>query len=170
MRFPDTPFMKRTFDLARNRGLPVKLIPYIRETSNSFLFFNNERIMNQDSDLTEDDPFDVSGYVDPSLASPAAVSQKVADVIKPFRDLFVVPDSSGNTPDIATAMAQLFNETDMFSMRSYMFQGGMRAEDISWCETLDKSTGWYDRALTESKSLGTFHLILVVTWGNRSRP
>ena len=150
MRFPDTPFMKRTFDLARNRGLPVTLIPYIRETPNSFWFFNNVGIKNQVSDLTEDDPFDVSGYVDPSLASPAAVSQKLAEVIEPFRNLFV-PDSSGNQPDIATAMAVLFNETDMFSMRSYMSQGGMRAEDISWCETLTTSTGWYDRALTESK-------------------
>ena len=151
MRFPDTPFMKRTFDLARNRGLPVTLIPYVKETPASFLFFNNVGIRNEESSLEEDDPFNVSGHVDPSLASPAAAAQKVAEVIQPFRNLFM-PDSSGNQPDIATAMAQLFEETNTFSMRSYMFQlGDMKGQDISWCETLDKSTGWYDRALTESK-------------------
>jgi len=52
--------------------------------------------------------------------------------------------------DIATAMDTLFSETNTFTMRSYMFQGGMNAKDIHWCETLDKSTGWYDRALTET--------------------
>jgi len=151
MRFPDMPFMKRTFDLARNKGLPVKLIPYISNSQNSLLFFNNVGIKSQDSDSTGGDPFNVSGHVDPSLTSPAAVSRKVADVIRPLRNLFTA-DSSGNQPDITAAMAQLFKKTDTFSMRSYMFQGGMKGRDINWCQTLDGGyTGGYDRALTESK-------------------
>ena len=149
MRFPDTPFMKRTFDLARNRGLDVELIPYVIKAPNTFLFFNNARIYSQDTDVAGD-PFNVSGYVDPNLTSPAEVAAKVADVILPFRNLFT-PDSSGNQPDIATAMTKLFDVSNTFSMRSYMFQATtLSAKDISWCETLDKSTGWYDRALTES--------------------
>ena len=150
MRFPDTPFMKRTFDLARNHGLPVTLIPYIKETSNSFHFFNNVRTKNQVSDLTEADPFRVSGHVDPKLASRAAVQEKVTKMIEEFRNLFA-PKPSGNQPDIAEAMAELFEKTNAFSMRNYMIKEGMTPRDINWCETIDKSTGWYDRALTESK-------------------
>ena len=147
MRFPDTPFMKRTFNLARDRNLPVTLIPYNLKSPESFSFVNNTRIQNKSSG---DDPFHVSTHVDPKLASPAAVSKKVAELIQPFRNLFT-PDSCGNQPDMAAAMVELFKQTDAFSMRSYMRQGGMRARDISWCETLEDSTGSYDRALTESK-------------------
>ena len=171
MRFPDTPFMKRTFDLAGNRQLPVKLIPYIMQmvkpTPNTFLFFNNARINNQDSSITGD-PFNVSGYVnDETLTTPSEVSQKVATVIQPFRDFFRAKD--GSQPNISTGMQELFDATNTFSMRSYMFQVlGMNPKDISWCETLDKSTGWYDRALTESAYLDDFHEFLVVTRGRRS--
>jgi hypothetical protein len=151
MRFPDTPFMKRTFDLARNRGLNVKLIPYIMQMvdpPNTFLFFNNSRINNQQS--VTGDPFNVTSYVDePDLRTPQGVSKKVGEVIQPFRDMFRAP--LGQHADIATAMDRLFKETNTFSMRSYMFAGGINAKNISWCETLDKSTGWYDRALTESE-------------------
>jgi hypothetical protein len=153
MRFPDSPFMKRTFDLARNRGLNVKLIPYIMQmvspTPNTFLFFNNARINNQDSSVAGD-PFNVSSYVtNEALTTPKGVSTRVTEVLQPFRDLF--RHTEGQTTDISAAMDTLFEETNKFSTRSYMFQGGMDAKDIQWCETLDKSTGWYDRALTESE-------------------
>ena len=174
MRFPDTPFMARTFDLARNRNLPVNLtVPYIMQmiepTPNTFLFFNNARIHNQDTSVTGD-PFNVESYIqDPTLTTPSEVSHKVATVIQPFRDYFR-PDSSGNRPSIASGMQKLFDATNTFSMRSYMFNPlGITSQDINWCETLDKSTGWYDRALTESTYLGTFREFLVVTWSYHSR-
>lgn len=152
MRYPDTPFMKRTFDLVRNRGLNIKLIPYIMQMvypPNTWLLFNNSRINNQDSSVTGD-PFNVKSYVsDPSLRTPQGVSKRVGEVLQPFRNLF--RNMPGQPPrDIATSMETLFKETNKFSTRSYMFQNGMKAKDIQWCETLDKSTGWYDRALTES--------------------
>jgi len=145
--------MKRVFDLATNRNLEVKLIPYVMQmvepSPNTFLFYNNARVHNQDDSITGD-PFNVSSYINnPNLTTPKDVSQKVAGVIQPFRDLFRT-QSGGQTPDIASAMTNLFEETNKFSMRSYMFTLGNNARDISWCETLDKSTGWYDRALTES--------------------
>jgi hypothetical protein len=152
MRFPDTPFMRRTFDLADNRGLPVVRIPYIMQmvdpAPNTFLFFNNSRVNNQAAAIAVD-PFNVAGYVnEPDLRTPLGVSQRVATVIQPYRNLFrALP---GQQPNIATGMEALFAETNMFSMRSHMFNLGMDAREISWCETLDKSTGWYDRALTES--------------------
>ena len=172
MRFPDSPFMKRTFDLARNRNLPVNLIPYIMQmykpSPNTFLFFNNARIHNQDDSVTGD-PFSVSGYVDdPELTTPSEVSKKVAAVIQPFRDMF--RDSPGHKADIAAGMEQLFAATNTFSTRSYMLNPvGMNPKDISWCETLDKSTGWYDRALTESTWLDPSRGVPVVMWDYRSR-
>ena len=155
MRFPDTPFMKRVFDLATNRNLQVTLIPYIMQmvepSPNTFLFYNNARVNNQDSSVTGD-PFNVSSYVDdPGLTTPQGVSRKVAEVLQPFRDLFRAPAPGEHPPDISNAMTELFSLTNRFSTRSYMFEPvGMDARQISWCETLDKSTGWYDRALTES--------------------
>ena len=44
-----------------------------------------------------------------------------------------------------------------------MFQNDMESKAINWCETLDKSTGWYDQALTESRSSGNRTRFLVVT-------
>ena len=163
MRFPDTPFMRRTFDLARNRNLPVNLdIPYIMQAPNTFLFFNNARIRNQDSSIAGD-PFNVELFMqDPTLTTPSEVSRKVASVIQPFRNFFR-PDSSGHRPPIESAMEKLFDATNIFSMRSYMFSLGMTARDISWCETLHSSTGAYDRSLTESAYMGTFRGFLIVT-------
>jgi len=153
MRFPDTPFMKRVYDLAENRNLPVKLIPYVMQmvepTPNTFLFYNNSRVNNQDSSITGD-PFNVSSYVtDSTLTTPQGVAQKVATVIQGFRDFFR-PEQGKPPPNIKTVMEVLFELTNQYSMRSYMFSLPMDPRDINWCETLDKSTGWYDRALTES--------------------
>jgi hypothetical protein len=144
--------MKRTFDLARNRGLKLKLINYILQMvmpmTNTFLLYNTARASNQAPSVTTD-PFHVTDYItDPSLGTPEGVSHKVTEVLQPFRDLFRT--SPEGTPDIATSMDTLFELTNNFSTRSYMFQNGTAAQDISWCETLDKSTGWYDRAFTES--------------------
>ena len=153
MRYPDTPFMKRTFDLIRNRGLNVKLIPYILQMvapePNTFLFYNNARVHNQDKSVSGD-PFDVGSYVvDQTLTTPEGVAEKVAQVLQPFRGLFL-------RMPIAEAMKILFEETNNYSMRSYMILvKGMDPKDVQWCETLDKSTGWYDRALTESECLDT---------------
>ena len=146
MRFADTPFMKRVKCLADDLG--VERIPYIMEmkppSANTFLFYNNARAYNQAPSVSKD-PFKVSGYVDdPDLRTPEGVSKKVADVLKRFRDPFT-------THSIADAMKDLFEKTDRYSMRSYMFERcNMNDKNVSWCETLDKSTGWYDRSLTES--------------------
>ncbi|KAF9648711.1 hypothetical protein BDM02DRAFT_3269303, partial [Thelephora ganbajun] len=91
MRFPRTPFMKRTFDLAEERGLPVKLIPYIRKmvgpSPNTLLFYNNARINNGIPSVM-DNPFGIDHIDDPSLRTPEGVSQRVAEVLRPFRGLF----------------------------------------------------------------------------------
>lgn len=167
MRYPDTPFMKRTFDMVRNRGLKLTLIPYILQMvspmTNTWLFFNNARVNNQAASVTQD-PFGISGFVDdPTISTPEGASRKVAEVLQPFRDLFRT-SADGKPADIAASMKIVFEQTNNFSMRSYMLQAlGMSTEDINWCETTDKSTGWYDRAFTESKLLGVLHGFHVVT-------
>ena len=39
-----------------------------------------------------------------------------------------------------------------------MYLNGMTSKNIDWCETLDKSTGLYDQALTEGESLGYYRV------------
>ena len=156
MRYPDTPFMKRTFDLITNWGLGVGLIPYIMETPNSFLFYNNTRVRRQEQGVLNLGP-DVGDYlIDETLATNPGVVQKVREVLQPFRQLFVAPLAEAGEnpppPDIAVSMEQLFGQTNNHSMKSHMLLvEGMNPKDVHWCETLDKSTGWYDLALTESK-------------------
>ena len=164
MRFADTPWMKRTFDLARNRGLNVKLIPYIIQMvdpANTLLYYNFSRVNNQAPSVVPD-PFSVSSYVtDPDLRTPEGVSKRVSEVFQPFRDYF--RHLPGQTTDIEAAMKRLFEETNKFSMRSYMVQGGMTGKSILWCETIDGSTASYDRALTECTSLDQLIKFSVVT-------
>ena len=171
MRFPDVPFMKRVFDLARNRNLPVKLIPYIMdmppESRHTFLCYNGHSKRNDASSLTGD-PFEVSSYVQ-ELRTPEDAERKVSEVLRPFRDPFR-PQADGKAPNIADAMKKLFEKAAGYSMRTYMSKvHKMKNSEISWCETLDKSTGWYDRALAESAEFYTFHGFLVVTRGHHSR-
>ena len=156
MRFRNTPFMKRTFDLFDNRGLNLKRIPYIREMVNpphTLLHFNNNRLHNRAGpDAEGADPFKVNSskfLKDNKLATQRAVQMKVAEVIKPFRDLFR-PGSDGTLPKINEALDQLFEVTNRWSMRTYMLNAlGMDANDVNWCEALDNSTGTYDLSLTQ---------------------
>jgi hypothetical protein len=162
MRYPRTPFMKRTFNLIEEKLPGLVLIPYIMqmvEPPNTWLMYNNARVNNQAN--VAGDPFSVVNYVtDETLLTPDGVHQRVAQEIKQFRDLFRVEGRS-----IADSMAILFDFTNAFSMRSWLLQANMDPRQIHWCETLDKSTGWYDRALTESKQLDALRKFLVLTWG-----
>jgi hypothetical protein len=148
MRFPDTPFMKRTFDLinpARQPPIlnpPPKMIPYIFEQPNSFLYFNGSRTANV-SPLPPN-PFNISPmYVPETLLRAGQPADSINAVMAAPRQLFV-------DNDLATAMQKLYVQYDQYSMRSWMEKNGFSSSGINYCETLDKSTGWYDRALTEN--------------------
>jgi len=133
----------------------VTLIPWIQQMvdpPNTWLLYNNSRVSNQDSSVTGD-PFNVKLYVvDKTLTTPDGVHKKVREVLQPFRDMFRPPSPGKPAPNIATAMAKLFSETDKFSMRTYMINGkpGMDPKDVNWCETVEDPTGWYDRSLTQT--------------------
>ena len=163
MRFPRTPFMKRTFNLIEERKLEgLRLIPYILSAPNTRLFYNNAHIINgntskpgahdEGKDPQSDDPFGVEAYItDKRLTTPEGVAEVVGEVLQPFRNFFV-PSNSGRQLDIDHAMKLLFKRTNNFSMRGYMLLvRRMNPNDVHWCETLDDSTGSYDRSLTEGK-------------------
>ena len=153
MRYPDTPFMKRTFDLFRNRELPgINLIPYTLEMVNppgTWLYFNGIRVNNR---ATNDvvDPFQVGNYVnEENLKTQGAVLDKLQQVIQPFRDFFR-PAPDGTKPGIAQAVATLFQETNRFSLKSYMLTvAGMDPKDVNWCQTLTDAEGTFDLSLTQ---------------------
>lgn len=154
MRFPRTAFMKRTFDLAENRGLNVKLIPYVVQMvdpPNTWLFYNGARVNNMDSSVVGD-PFNIKDHVtDPSLKTPHGVSTKVTELFQEFRDMFRALSPKDQPPDIEVTMKELFEKTNHHTMRTFMLEQGMDPRDIHWCETLSTATGWYDRALTQGK-------------------
>ena len=152
MRFADVPFMRRVFDLSDDRGLGVQRIQYIMDmppgSRHTFLFYNNARTNN--GVAAPGNPFNVANYLEgPQLATPENVHQRIREVLQPSRNLFRA--GPGGAPDIALAINNLYALTNGRSMRAYMSEEfDMSDKQISWCETLDKSTGWYDRALAES--------------------
>lgn len=126
MRFPDTPFMKRTFDLIERLGLDGKLIDYNFQSEHTISHY----------------PYCPEGYVPREYLNQGA--QKIIDdVLKGPRELFKERST------IKEALANLKTKYDCYSTRSFMIKEGYPSSVINWCETMDKSTGSYDRAFTE---------------------
>lgn len=128
MRFPNTPFMKRTFDLMENRNLNIKLIDYIFTAPHTFHYY----------------PYSPEGYVDDKYLAEGAdtiVKDMLAPLKAPFKELPI------------DQAIEVLMQVDQHSTRSYMalaLKPPYPSSAIHWCETMDKSTGWYDRALTET--------------------
>lgn len=156
MRFPDTPFMRRTFDLVQNpkRGLTgVNLIPYTKVAGKTLMYFNNTLVC---PDLTTPptvvDPFGlndgtVPSYIDPTYLQPGQPQAFLEnEIYGPLKQPFLA------TPlDFQEAFETLYANYDQYSLRSYLIEKfNLSTADIHYMETFDKSTGWYDRALTES--------------------
>ncbi|KZS88540.1 FAD/NAD(P)-binding domain-containing protein [Sistotremastrum niveocremeum HHB9708] len=142
MRFPDTPFMKRTFDLLRNRNLGVDLIDYYFKSDNTFRCYNG---ISYSTDPAGKDPFRVKDYISANFRELEGVNKFLDWVLDEPRQLFV-------KNDITTATELLFKNYDSYSTRSWVAhkEPKLTTSDILWLETIDKSTGWYDRALTET--------------------
>ena len=154
MRFPDTPFMKRTFELAKR--LDVELIPniiHMEDPPNTRLFYNGNRAFNKPhSEGDDEDPFNVRNHLhEESLATHKGVDEKVRKLFQEFRDLFRPQSPGASPPCIETAMNELFKRTNNYTMRSFMLEKGVDSRDIHWCETIKIATGWYDRALAQGK-------------------
>jgi hypothetical protein len=151
MRFPDTPFMKRVFHLVRGDPkrdikpkVDVKLIKYTLEDKNTFLYYNSYRYKR--SDDFGPDPFHTNGLISTSDLSPTAVGKLIGDIMKGFRAPFAKPNAQ-----IGQLIADLIKDADKYTMRSFLlFVHGIPGAAITYYETLQYSSGWYDRALTET--------------------
>jgi hypothetical protein len=89
-------------------------------------------------------PFNISSEYFPSnLLAQGEPLNSINTVLAAPRQLFV--DNK-----IEPAMQKLYAQYDKYSMRSWMEYNNFSSSGINYCETLDKSTGWYDCALTET--------------------
>ncbi|EPQ57024.1 amine oxidase [Gloeophyllum trabeum ATCC 11539] len=143
MRFPGSPYMRRIFKLVED--LTLKLIPYKFSADNTFMYFNHRRYQpNPPSSDPPADPFQAKGYVPDEYLVPGNPGDLMAGLLKPYRDPFML--------DIPSALENLYKQ-DRYSTRTYMSLAcdpPYPAPVINWCETLEDSTGSYDRAFTET--------------------
>jgi hypothetical protein len=157
MRFPKTPFMKRTFDLVDliNKEKPgrLKWIPYIFQSKETFMYFNGVQLKS-DPVQEPDDPFQINRnkpYIPPNytyLLKPTNLRKELATIMQELKKDFVGAETEA---EIDAAMAKLIRDHDKDSMRSYLTEfKKYPSEVIDLLETFDKSTGWYDRGLVET--------------------
>lgn len=149
MRYPDTTFMKRTFDLARNRlGLTAKMLPYIRANENAFLSYNGISVTKKKNAETPpaDDIFRVSVQNDGNVPNEFVKEGTGAfwtEALGPLRDLFV-------KYPFPEAFKRL-KELDRHSVMSYLtFEKNYPYHVIKWFETMESRTGLNDEALSET--------------------
>jgi hypothetical protein len=143
--------MKRVFHLVRGdpkRGIEpkvdVKLIKYNIEDKSTFLYYNSYRYKRSDS--FDRDPFHTNGLISTSAdLSPTAVGKVIDDILEDFRLPF-----SGQEKPMDELVADLFEKADKYTMRSFLLSTGIPGPAITYYETLQDSTGSYDRALTET--------------------
>ena len=137
---------------------------------------NNTPAMAGDPPAIVEDPFNVTDYIGlgapevpavpaaagvpavpavpaiPDLRTPQGVHQWIGEVLQPYRNRFETgPGAPIQDMAMETAIDLLYEDTNDLSLRARMSRvPRISHKHISWCETLDKSTGWYDRSLAES--------------------
>ncbi|KAG1742403.1 uncharacterized protein EDB91DRAFT_311129 [Suillus paluster] len=137
--------------------LKSKLIDYYfaAKAGGTFMYFNNQRYQisgtSQPPDFNAQEMRVESEYVN------AGVDKIIADVVTPFAHL-IMKDMEQQTEK----GWEIMKENDVYSLRAYMSfkyipsvslelpPTHLPTNVINWCETFDKSTGWYDRSLTET--------------------
>lgn len=152
MRFPDIDFMKRTFDLVRNRlKISNKLIPVIMGNPNTFYHFNGIRAKRSDY-LNKDKATDTFKVGITSTNKDWDIPQEYIEkghkklydeALSPLKDLFV----TNSFPD---AFKELVNY-DSYSVKSYMSVVMKYPQSvIRWIETMEWRTGMFDAGLTDT--------------------
>ncbi|TDL14703.1 amine oxidase [Rickenella mellea] len=169
MRFPKIDAMRRVFKLFHypplNPGdksdLEKKLQPfYFTSTpvNNALYFYNGIRVVQ--CERTPQDTFKADEVIldtDPKPYITAGTKAITDDVINPFATR-LLDDLKNGTSDGWTYMQSF----DKYSTRAFMSlhykpspslglpDKCLPTDVVNWCETFDKSTGWYDRALSET--------------------
>ncbi|KIP01104.1 hypothetical protein PHLGIDRAFT_123663, partial [Phlebiopsis gigantea 11061_1 CR5-6] len=159
MRFPNTEVMQPLFDLFAKIGLRTGQYLFKDRRGNSALLFNDVQRKRADGPVTPQ-KFDITG-VPPEPYGNLGWEKNVANVVEPFSKRLIHDFRTKGDRGWEVMM-----DYDKYSMRAYM--AGNRSdkdkydgldelnlmpyplEVVNWCETFDKSSGWYDRALSET--------------------
>ncbi|KAJ7439661.1 L-amino acid oxidase [Mycena latifolia] len=149
MRYPETTFMKRTFDLVRNQlNMPTAFIPYIRANEKSFFCFNDITITREIDAKTPkaNDVFKVSHENGGNIPQDYVAKGSGAmwnEGLKELRDNF-------KEKEFMDAYNALMSY-DGYSVSGYLQQvKGYPIDVINWFQTSESRTGLMDEALTET--------------------
>ncbi|KAG8740117.1 hypothetical protein FRC10_004746 [Ceratobasidium sp. 414] len=170
MRFPKISSMARVFKLFEyaplNTGgiaLNDKLKPFYfvgGGNNNTFFSYNGVTVRQNAVSSAGQDPFLAKQVIQDVDSAPyiAAGTKAITDnVIEPFATALLKDLEIGGS-----AGWEEMQKFDLYSTRSYMQLAykpslslnlpdkSLPTDVVNWCETFDKSTGWYDRALSET--------------------
>lgn len=167
MRFPETPFMGRVFDLFKRIGIQDLVVPHIFHHQNNLLYYNLQPPATAEMVVQINDYFHVSasneGAVPDSYArahQPDYWISKVYDPYKCLLDGMNDRDAHKRGRIFRKAWAELMKQ-DHFSIRGYLLAGIEGKPNSSpdcyypeavvhWLETMSGSTGLYDQAFVDS--------------------
>ncbi|KAG8714986.1 hypothetical protein FRC09_017049 [Ceratobasidium sp. 395] len=151
MRFPNTPLMRKTFDLFNLLRIPHQA--YTISDGKNFMLYNNIRKRKSDlenASIWRDDPFKVFG----SLPHPwveESPSDLLYEAIKPWiirlKDAHAIEDPTQQDLEFQ----RIFQEVDSYSTRSYLsIIKGYPQTIINWIECMTFGTGWFNRSFIET--------------------
>ncbi|KAG2029886.1 hypothetical protein BDR03DRAFT_936773 [Suillus americanus] len=169
MRFPKISSMQRVFNLfdylpLNKDGISlktkVKLFYFVGGGNNNTLYSYNGVTVRQNA-MPPSDPFKADHVIQEVVSSNPYIAVGVKaimdDVIGPFATRLLDDLKTGGTDGW-----EFMKNFDHYSTRAYMQlkyipspslglpNKSLSTDVVNWCETFDKSTGWYDRALSET--------------------
>jgi hypothetical protein len=165
MRYPQTDIMRRLFHLfnyppLKYKGTPLKdlLIPYYftAKDNNAYLYYNGIR---RRGNNVAGESFRAEELGVPPEYVSVGWGKIKSDVIRPFARVV--------SEDLATAIPSTVGWDALMKYDSYSTRGFMSnvyrpnssfivppvnvpTNVVNWCENMDTSTGWYDRAFSET--------------------
>ena len=150
MRYPETTFMTRTFELAKKR-LGLTMLPYIRANDNAFLSYNGISITkaeNKQKDLVKEDVFKVSVGNDSDGYVPE-------DYFKQGTEVFwnqILGDLRQYFVDYPFPVAfEKLKKLEDHSVTSYLLLvKKIPYPVVKWWETMESRTGLFDQSLVET--------------------
>lgn len=168
MRFPQIAAMRRVFHLfhysplnTSGINLEAKLKPYyFRGAANNDTLMSHNGVTVKQNAIPAGDPFKSAAVIqdtDPQPYLRVGAKAIADDVIEPFATLLLKDLEEGTDKGW-----EYLKKYDHYSTRAYMSlvyrpsaklnlpNAPLPSDIINWVETFDKSTGWYDRALSET--------------------
>ncbi|KAF8625505.1 hypothetical protein AX15_005336 [Amanita polypyramis BW_CC] len=167
MRFPKIPAMSRIFSLFDNPNLntpDINLKDRLGKfyfsgdgIDQPFLYYNGIR-KRQGGELHED-AFKASEVLsdgDREAYIKTGVATIVDDVIRPYATALLDDLKNGTRTGLEKLMS--VDDCSMRTFMSFKYKPTIKTipdrplptDVVNWCETFDKSTGWYDRAFSET--------------------